>query len=110
MITNTQHIYNLKDLLIIVKTANGMQGLVKFQTGQSYPTLSGSRSNGKRFKTIGTAIRTLERLGYLNQTVWIEGYRVEGTEGKLSLVTYVFNTISQQWEFSSSFPTGIKAK
>lgn len=107
-ITNIEHIQNLRDCLIVVKTENGMRGVERYTMDMARPILSDSRWNGKRFKSPKTALRTLERLTMNYQSIWIEGYREEGTEGKLSLVTYIFNFYSQSWEFSSSMPTGIK--
>lgn len=107
-ILDTKHIYDLREVLIVVKTELGMQGVESYTAGMSEPKLSGNRNDGKRFKTVGTALRTLERLSYKYPTIWVEGYRVEGTKGEYSLVTYVFNSIAQRWEFSSSFPTGLK--
>lgn len=109
-ISNIEHLKGLTDVLIVVKTGLGMKGVESYTMGMAQPKLSGDRNTGKRFTTIGRAVRTLERLTHNYQSIWVEGYRVEGTEGKLSLVTYIFNHYTQRWEFSSSFPTGIKAK
>lgn len=109
-IANIEHLKGLTDVLIVVKTGLGMKGVEKYTTGMAQPQLSGDRNTGKRFSTIGRAVRTLERLTVNYQSIWVEGYREEGTEGKLSLVTYIFNHYTQRWEFSSAFPTGIKAK
>jgi len=109
-IAQIKDLHDMKDVLIIVKTGLGIKGVESYTLGMSQPKLSGDRNTGKRFSTIKRAVRTLERLTNHDYTIWVEGYRVEGTEGKLSLITYIFNEYSQRWEFSSSFPTGIKAQ
>lgn len=106
-IGNTKNIENLTDVLITVKTGFGFRGIESYRNGS--PLISGSSSQGRRYKTVKNALKTVAKLVEIhNYQVQIEGYREEGTEGKLSLVTYYYDVYRADWYFVSSFPTNIK--